>query len=226
MPAVAPYIPPKDSALANWATNFSGLITASPAMFGLTSVDAGNISSVVSNFLTAYGLVTSPMTKTAQAVSNKNTAKVNMLAVVRPYAQQISLNPGVSSANKIAVGVNPRTSTPSPVTPPVTNPILTVQSAQNLSVILRYRDSVASPSVKSKPYGVTSCQIVQLISATPVTDPTLMGMPINATKSPLTVTFPSGAGGKQVYFASRWAIRTGGFGPWSAIINTTVPIAM
>lgn len=226
MPALAPYIPPKDADLSNWAANFTALITANPAMFGLTSVDAGNIASQVGNFQSMYTLVTSPSTKTAQAVSNKNTAKTTMLANVRPYAQQISLNPGVTSANKIALGLNPRTSTPSPVTPPVTNPILTVQSAQNLGVILRYRDSAASVSVKSKPYGVTQCAISYGVSATPISDPTLLPSSVIGTKSPLQILFPSGAAGKQCYFAARWAIRTGQYSPWSPMINFTVPAAM
>ena len=109
----------------------------------LRNADATNISDAVAAWTAAYTPVTSPSTKTAQAVSAKNTEKVSVLAIIRPYAQNISLNAGVSSANKIAVGVNPRTSTPSPVTPPTTNPVLLIQSAGNGSLILRYRDSAA-----------------------------------------------------------------------------------
>lgn len=223
MPALAPYIPPKDAQLDNWALNFASLITTAPATYGLAPSDASTIQAAVNAWHSAYLLVTSSLTKTATTVSAKNTQKVLMLGIVRPYAQTISLNPGVSSANKIALGLNPRTSTPSPITPPTTNPVLTVQSGSNLSIILRYRDSAASVSVKSKPYGVTALQLFCLVSATPVTDPTTMPLKGIFTKSPLVVTFLSGQVGMQAYFAARWQIKTGGFGPWSPIVSFTVP---
>jgi hypothetical protein len=225
MPALPPYIPTKDANLANWLTNFTTLITATPSAFGLTPTDAANIDASVALFSNAYAPITSPSTKTAQAVSNKNTAKVTTLAQIRPYAQNISLNPGVSSANKIAVGVNPRTSTPSPITPPVSTPILLLQSLQNLAATLRYRDSASSPSVKGKPYGVKQCRIFGMVSATSVTNPASMPLVATATKSPFVLGFPSAEAGMQFYCAAVWAIQTGGTSPWSPIINFTIPAA-
>jgi hypothetical protein len=223
MPALPSYIPATDAAFANWVANFSTLISASPGTYGLLAADATAIAAQQSTFAAAYALVTSSATKTATTVSAKNTAKVTALAVVRPYAQTISLNAGVSSANKIALGVNPRTSTPSPITPPDSNPILSVQSASNLALILRYRDSAASVSVKAKPYGVVACRIFGLISSIPVTDPTLLSFIVQATKSPLTITRGSGDAGKQLYMAAQWTTRTGGVSPWSPVISFTVP---
>lgn len=226
MPAVAPYIPPKDANFDNWFGNFSTLITASPTTYGLSSGDASTIAAAYASWHAAYLLVTSPTTKTASTVAAKNSAKVVGLATARPYAINISLNPGVSSANKIAVGVNPRTSTPSPITPPVTNPVLVFQSGSNLSIILRYRDSAASPSVKSKPYGVKSIQLFGLVSVTPVTDPLLMFLRVTGTKSPLTDVFGSGDAGKQCYYAARWATQRGLYSPWSPLVNFTVPASL
>lgn len=159
MPAVAPYIPPKDSSLALWSANFASLINASPATYGLLSSDASIISGVNTTFQSDYVLCTSKATKTAQNVSNKNTAKVSLLAVLRPYAQQISNNVGVTSANKIALGLNPKTSTPSPITAPASNPILGLLSQNPGLANLTYRDSLTSPTSKAKPYGVRSCQL-------------------------------------------------------------------
>src|SRR5208283_1453904 len=104
MPAVAPYIPAKDSALDAWLANFSTLINASPSTYGLLSSDATTIAAAVLAWHTAYLLVTSTTTKTAQTVSAKNGQRVSVLAVIRPYGQQIANNAGVTSANKIALG--------------------------------------------------------------------------------------------------------------------------
>ena len=226
MASVAPYIPAKQAAFDAWLSNFATLIDAFPGRYGLTPADATTISGIQAAWATAYAAVTSPTTKTASAVAAKNTARVSATAQVRVYSQQISNNPGVSSENKIALGLNPKTSLPSPVTAPASNPTLVVQSAGNLSLILRYRDSVASPSVKSKPYGVIACQVFYAVSATAITVQAANGQVAMATKSPLTLTFQSADAGKQCYLWARWITRTGLFSPWSPIVNFTVPAAM
>jgi hypothetical protein len=222
MPALPSYIPAKNANLIAWATNFSTKLSASPSTYGLSPSDATAVASYASTLAAAYALITSPSTKTASTVSQFNNEKINALATLRPYAQQISLNAGVSSANKVAIGVNPRTSVPTPITTPTTAPVLTAQSTSTAGTIIRYRDATASPSVKSKPYGVTQIQIYALASATPITDPTTLAFVGPQTKSPFTQAMGSSAAGKTVYFAARWATRKGLVGPWSAIISYVV----
>jgi len=223
MPALPSYIPNKDADLMNWMSNFSSLVSAAPGAYGLTTADALTIAGVTAVYLSQYTPVTSKTTKTAEAVQTKNTGKVVALASLRPYAQQIALNQGVSSGAKIALGLNPRTSVPTPVTAPVTSPVLTFQSAGNLCLILRYRDSAAGVSVKAKPYGVVSCELYAKASATPITDAALLLHAASATKSPLQVVRDPGEAGQQLYVAGRWKTRKGEYGPWSPIVNMTVP---
>jgi hypothetical protein len=157
-------------------------------------------------------------------VQAKNIARVSMLATVRPVAQNISLNAGVAASDKIAIGVNARTSTPSPITVPTTYPILNLQAGASLQLYARYRDSAASPSVKSKPYGCQSVAISYLVSATPITDVSLLTQVKYTTKSPALIQFAPADGGKQCYLAGRYLMRNGqlsGFGP---IVSFTVPL--
>jgi hypothetical protein len=222
MPALAPYIPPKDAAFGSWLDNFSALLTASPSTYGQTSGVAAAVAAVTATWDAAYALVTSPSTKTKDTVQAKNVARIDALATVKPVAQQISLNQGVLASDKVAIGVNPRTSTPVPVTAPTTYPLLTLVSNIALQVIIRYRDELASPSVKSKPYGVVQVQLFASTSATPITDPTLLQFLGVRTKSPTTVTWASSASGLRAYYAARWVTRTGLVGPWSPIVNGIV----
>jgi hypothetical protein len=226
MASLPPYVPSRDANLANWADNFATLIAAAPALYGLTAGDSVTISAAQAAFAAAYAVVTSPSTKTAEAVSAKNTAKILMLQTLRPYAQQIGLNAGVASSDKIALGINPRTSTPSPVSAPVTNPVLVFQSAGNLTLILRYRDSAAGVSVKAKPYGVMTCEVYAKVSGTPVVDAADLLHVASATKTPLTVVRGAEDAGKQLYIAARWKTRTGLVSPWSPIVNFTVPASV
>lgn len=218
MPALPSYIPARNANLVAWAQNFSTLITASPATYGLTAGDATAIAAQYAALAADYALITSPATKTAQTVSAFNTQKITALALFRPYAQAVSLNAGVSSAAKTALGVNPRTSTPTPITSPTTNPVLTVQSASTAGIIVRYRDSVASVSVKAKPYGVIGMLLYAKASAAAITDPTTLSYEGTQTKSPLTLSMPATAG-MVVYMAGRWVTKKGLIGPWSPIVS-------
>jgi hypothetical protein len=140
------------------------------------------------------------------------------VALWRPYAQQISNNAGVTSANKIAVGVNPKTSVPLPITAPTTFPVLSAQSSSTAGIILRYRDNTASPNVKAKPYGVVATVVFALPSSTVVTNPALLIYQGNQTKSPFTLSIGASSG-TVVYMAARWITKKGLLGPWGPIIS-------
>lgn len=222
MPQLPPYIPAKDADLDNWATNFSTLITASPATYGLTSGDASAIAAVYTTWHTDYLIVTSPTTKTMASVAAKNAAKISLLATIRPYAQNIGLNAGVTTSNKVALGINPRTSTPTPITAPTTYPVLGITQTLALQAVLTYRDQMASPTSKAKPYGAIGTQIFATASVTPITDPSALNFITQATKSPLLIAWQSADVGKKAYYAARWVTRAGLVGPWSAIISFTI----
>lgn len=222
MPALPPYIPPRDSDLATWSDNFSTLATATPGTFGLLAADALVIAGQVTPWLAAYNEAANPSSRTPVAIAAKDDAKIAMLATVRPYAVQISLNAGVLSSDKIAIGVNPRTSTPTPIATPTTNPVIGIVTAYPLQHVLRYRDETSSPTVKSKPYGVTQCQIFGTASATPIVDQDLLDFKQIATKSPALIEWGAGDVGKAAYYAARWQTRSGLVGPWSPIVSFTI----
>jgi hypothetical protein len=219
MPALAPYIPNKDAAFGAWLDNFSATLTAAPASYGMTTAQAAGVAAVTAAWDAAYALVTSPATKTATTVQAKNEARINATATVRPLAQQISLNAGVTTDQKTAIGVNPRTSVPVPITAPTTYPSLTLTSIIGGNQVISYRDSIASPSVKAKPYGVVQIQLYGVTSTTVITDPTSLPLLQVTTKSPLQQPIPPGPAAGTSYYAARWVTRKGLVGPWSPIVS-------
>ena len=226
MPRVAPYVPNRDSLFATWAANFSTLLTASPTSYGQSSGTASAVATANAGWQAAYALVMSPATKTKASVQAKNVARVSALAVIRPVAVDISLNAGVTAANKQAIGVNPRTSTPGPITPPTTYPVLTIQAGAASQLYVRYRDSAASPSVKSKPYGVSHVELHYLVSASAITDPTLLTQIAALTKSPALIQFGALVSGtQQAYLAGRYLLANGKYSGFGPIVSFTVPIA-
>jgi len=222
MPALPPYIPPQQAKFTAWLANFAALIFANPAMYGLTSGDATTIAGYNTTWIAAYTPVTSPATKTPAAVSAKNTAYATLLPLIRIYAQQIARNPGVTSDNKIALGLNPQTSQPTPVSAPTSNPVLVVQSASAGSIVLRYRDSAASVSVKAKPYGAIACQLYQYQGVAAPTDIAQFSKAAVATKSPFVVDTTKLVSGSTIWFSAVWQTRRGLASPPAPFISTVV----
>lgn len=218
----APYIPVRDADLNNWASNFSTLITASPATYGLISADAVAIAASYTSWFAAYGLAINPPTRTSVTVADKDTAKISMLALMRPYAQQIANNAGVDVSDKIALGVNPRTNTPTPIAAPTSVPVLSLISATYLQHTMRYRDEGAPSTSRAKPVNVIQMQLFAAVSATVISDPTTLPLIATATKVPVVVTWDSSDRGKPAYYTARWINRNGLFGPFCDISNIIV----
>jgi hypothetical protein len=223
VPQVAPYIPNRQADFTAWLANFSTLITAAPATYGLLAADATIIAGYNTTWVAAYTPVTSKNTKTAAAVAAKNTQYAALLPLIRAYAQQVSNNVGVSSAAKIALGLNPKTSTPSPISPPASTPVLLIQYTQLGQVVLRYRDSAASVSSKGKPYGVKRLRLLGGVSTTPVTDPTKLPFLTVATKSPFVLSTAGLVSGGTLYLSGQWETQRGQTSGYASIISVTVP---
>jgi hypothetical protein len=216
------YIPTKDADLDNWAANFSTRITAAPGTFGLIAADATAIAAAYTSWHTLYLAAIAPATRTPVSVADKDTAKIGLLAIYRPYAVAISLNAGVLTSDKIEVGVNPRTNSPTPVAAPTSAPVVSLIGATYLQHLLRYRDEGAPSTSRAKPVNVLQIQIFAAVSTTVVSDPATLPLKAVATKVPVVVAWDSSDVGKVAYYASRWVTRTGLVGPWSTISNIVV----
>ena len=66
------YIPSSDGPALDWMQNFSALITAAPATYGLVAADATAIAAAVSAFDTALTAAIDPATRTKVTVITKN----------------------------------------------------------------------------------------------------------------------------------------------------------
>lgn len=218
----ASYIPPKDSNLATWAANFAALTTANPALYGLDATSAAAIATANAAWQAAYTVITTPATKSVTTVAAKNTAKLSFISIARLYGRQISINPGVTNGDKLALGLNLPNNTPTPVPAPTSYPILTVLGATPLQHTLSVSDQ-NTPNKRSKPQGAIQLQLFLGVSSVPLTDPTLCNLYSTPTKMiPIPVNFDSGQVGKVATYFGRWATRAGLVGAFSAATSNVI----
>ncbi len=207
-----------------WLMNFSTLIAAEPARYGLAQADAVIVAEVYAEWSAAYRPVTTNWEKTKASVAAKNAAREMAEATIRPCAQIIANDENVSVADKIVLRLNPRTSHRTAIKPPHTCPSLSVMPVGNLLLKLTYENTCEGRPKRAKPPGVTHCQIFAGVSARPVTDHTKLPLRTLATKSPFQLQFDPHEGNQTCYFAARWGVQTGGVSPWSRIVSFTVPV--
>ena len=220
------YIPAKDADFANWLLNFSTLLTAAPVTYGLTAPDATAVAAQETAFSAAYALAIDPGTRTAATVAAKDAARAAAEAVVRPYAVQISLDAGVLPADKVAIGVTLRSTTPTPIPAPTTAPVLGIVSQIAGRATISYRDA-SLPSGKAKPFGAIGMEVYVTLGTAPSVSPDSAQYRGTITKSPNGLTFGPTDSGKTATVWGRWVTRSGPagtaqVGPWSAALSFVV----
>lgn len=225
MPA-APYIPARDADFETWLLNFTSLLTAAPATYGLTAPDAVVCAAQYTAWHPAYIAATDPNTRTSVTVAAKDAARVTAESVVRPYAIRISQNAAVLPGDKVAIGVNLPNTTPVPIPPPVTFPQISLRSAEPLVHILQWQDSGLGTG-KKKPFGAIGCELYRAVGVAPAVDPSVAVYAGTFTKSPLRSQFDASQVGKMCTYFARWITRSGPggvaqVGPWSAPLTATI----
>jgi len=218
-----PYIPTQDALLDEWARNFSTLISATPANYGLLPADAVTIAQAVAIFRLAYAKVAIPENRTAILVIAKDNAKADMLIVVRAYAMIIKSNLGITDQLKAGLGLNIDDPTPTPIGPPDTCPILMIMGATPGCHTLRFAD-YNTPAARRKPFGAVH---IQLFAATttvlqPAPDPENCNLIGSYTKNNVSVLYALAEDGKKAWYYSRWITRRGYVGPWSSPVGMTI----
>jgi hypothetical protein len=214
------YIPARDGDFGAWLDNFSALISASPTTYGLTSADATNLASVTAAWDSAYAAAISGATRGPMTVNLKDVARVNATAVARTLATIIQANPGITDAQKTALGLTVRKTLPTPIPAPTSSPLLTFIAATPLQHTLRFADQ-STPAARAKPFGVQSLQLyVSVLGGPPPTGPGPSNLVF--TKNPIAVNFSTDNIGKIATYQAAWITQRGLLGPISAPLTATV----
>lgn len=221
-----PYIPPQDAAYDLWLANFSLILTGAPTSYGLTAPDAVIVAAAYDDWHAAFILATEPGTRTSPTIAEKDAQRAASTAIVRPYAQAISKDAGISDELKLGIGVNLPNFAPTPIPAPTTAPGLTLVQATPMQMKLAYRDSEAIAG-KKKPFGVLALEVWRSVGTVAATDPAQCTYDKSVTKSPMFSSFTAGQQGKIVTYFARWITRSGPqgvqqSGPWSAPLSAFI----
>jgi len=209
------YIPSKDADFLVWANNFANNIGLNPGLYMLTSGQSASISAAVALFGVKFAIANNELTRTRQAVADKDDVRAACEPLLRQYAMLIKDNAGISDGDKINVGVRPVNISREPIDCPQSVPLLNVVAATPGSQTLTFADSM-DPEKKAKPFGASELQLYRAITVGPDPAPFSEAEFIGKfTKTPIAVEFAQEDDGKLATFYARWASVRGETSPLS-----------
>ena len=212
-------VPTKDSLLAVYAPNFSGIITASPTTYNVTTAQAAALATATDNFVEAYNAARAEGTRSKSLTATKTSMKIALLSLLRPMYGAIQASATVTNTQKVNLGITIRR-TPTPVPAPSTEPVVTVVSVTGRTVKLRLRDA-ANPHRVGRPVGVASATILSYVGATPPAGIGAWRFEGNVSKTLIDVVFPDTvAPGALVWFTVFWSNRKDEAGPACDPVST------
>lgn len=215
------FIPRPDALALIWMESFANGISANPAAYELSAIDASTISTAVTEFSDALSVSSYVPTRTQDTVNIKDTKRNSAESLCRQYALQIKVNNGISDALKLAIGVRPVNESREPIYVPQTSPLLNIVANTPGAQTVRYADSF-DPEKRGKPFGAASLQLYLAIGETPIDDEAQAAFYGNFTKNPVAVAFDEADNKKVATYFARWQGKRGDVGPWSLPISMTI----
>lgn len=217
---MADYIPGPDANFQAWQSNFVTYANANLAALGLVAADMAPVTAAQGVWTTAFPAHVAAVAAAKAAKQTKDEARQAYVAVIRPLVRRLQASPQVSDAERASLGITVRQE-PSPIGPPTTTPIVSIECGNRLQQTLRFVDS-ATPTRKAKPAGAIGVEIWNKVGTTPPTGEGELRFVAVDTNSPYTMNFDSADGGKTNYVWMRWVSPTGERGPWSEQAQATI----
>ena len=217
---MADYIPGPDANFQAWQSNFVTYANANLAALGLTAADLAPITAAQTTWATAFPAHIAAVNAAKASRQAKDEARAGYVAVIRPLVRRLQASPQVSDAEKAALGITVRQE-PTPIGPPTTAPIVSIECGNRLQQTLRFVDA-ANPTRRGKPAGVLGVEIWNKVGTTPPAGEGDLRFVAVDTSAPYVMNFDLAEGGKTNYVWMRWVSPTGERGPWSEQAQATI----
>ncbi|MGI9013965.1 MAG: hypothetical protein ACR2GY_06930 [Phycisphaerales bacterium] len=218
--------PTRDADLLLWSTSFATKINAlQPAgAYGLTPQQCTDYQTANDLFASKLALAASTASNSTQNVIAKADAREALVAMARALVAIIQSNPATTNEERAHLEIPVRDAEYTPVPPPDTAPVLTIEDTFGTYIDIRLRD-LAAPDSRGKPAGVAGATI---FSAFGITAPDLADVEAwtfrgNVTRTLTTLDFAGAASGTTAWLTAFWYNSKGESGPPTQPVSVQIP---
>jgi hypothetical protein len=215
------FLPSREADLLAWSANFDSQINSppGPAQFGLTVAQANAYTALHHAFVAGYTAANNANTNSRATIGAKDDAKRALKASARMLARLIRATPGVTSDQRLQLGLTVPDRHLTPVARPSDPPIVIILPSIGRTIRIRLRDK-ESPTRRGKPPGIAGAAIMSCVArdddnSLPArqADWTFHG---NATRHFFDVNFDSEVpAGAKIWIVASWYNTRGQLGPTS-----------
>ena len=216
------YIPSPDGDFDAWQDNFITYASANAAALGLDPlVDIPPLVAAQGTWAADRASNTAAQSAAQSARQAKDAARGGLEGVIRPLVGRLQASPQVDDAERQALGITVPDTTPTPVGPPITRPVVSVDTSQRLQHTIGFADE-ATATRKAKPAGVRGAQIWVKIGDPAPVDPSELTFLATDTRTPYLAQFDGADANKVAHYMLRWESTRGEPGPWSETASATI----
>jgi len=218
-------IPKLDVALVAFSGNFSRRINDDPERFAISPQTAAALATLQGPYADAYAALMAARaegTRSESMTCRKDSARADMLVLLRQLYTTVQASTAVSDADKISLGVHVRSDSPRPVPAPTERPNVSVIGVVNRTVTVNIYDPTAKTN-RRKADGAVFADVYVCTGSDYPSDATLWQHAGATSRAMYDVHFPdSVAAGAQVWICAAWRTRRGLTGPRSVPATTHV----
>ena len=219
---MADYIPSSDGDFDAWQANFITYASANAAALGLDPlVDIPPLTAAQTTWTTDRAAHTAAQAAAEAARQAKDAGRGGLEGVIRPLVARLQASGDVDDTERQALGITVRDTIPTPVVPPLTRPVASVDTSERLQHTISFADE-ATPTRKAKPKGVRGAQIWVKIGDPAPVDPSELTFLATDTRTPYLAEFDGADAKKVAHYMLRWESTRGETGPWSETASATI----
>ena len=216
------YVPKPDAVFNDWQDNLMTTSSDNAPNLGIPQdvIAEGRTKQAV--WVSSYGKANNKQNRTAADVLDKTEAREDYEKFLRPFVQQwLAVNPKVTDADRLRMGITVKTGTRTHTPVPATAPVGSVDFSARMQHSISFYDEASAHS-NAKPAGIHGCEIYMKVDGDAPKDVSELDYAGTCTASPYKVKFDGAKAGKTIYYRLRWVNTRGEAGPWSAMVNAMV----
>ena len=214
------YIPRSDADFNTWLTTFISALNSRGTALGVSAAEIEALQTARESWETAFNEHNEAQVVAATCTQNKKQARAKLEVLARATTRRLQTHPNIQDSDRLALGINTRSTTRTQAPAPSTHPIAQVDTGQRLRHTISFTDE-NTPNSRAKPDGIRGCEIWVKVGGDAPASSELTFLAL-ATASPYVAEYDDADAGKTAHYRLRWANTRGEQGPWSQTVSATI----
>ena len=195
-------VPTNDRDLVPYSLTFSTYASSDATSYGLTTAQAAHLATLRATYFDCYSAAVSDGMKSKYLVTLKNSARQGLLDYLRELYSIVQINPAISDALKVQIGVLVKKTEPTPVPVPGMAPRIAIVGTNGRTVRVAISNPDA-PEERRLPRGVILVNLFSFVGETAPAGSAGWKFETSTAKRQQNVTFaPTVAEGARVWFTA------------------------